>query len=100
MGGALRSSNEHTQLAGASEHRLQRSRAFEQDVRGQLHLGHAVAVAWRECSMFSWAEDRHEPTYPVGTASLQDCRTQAIGSRLERVRVGHADEGVVGFAEA
>jgi len=58
MGGALRSSDEHTQLAGASEHRLQRSRAFDQDVSGQLHLGHAVAVARRQCGTFSWAEDR------------------------------------------
>jgi hypothetical protein len=92
--------DQHAQLAGAPEQCLEWCRAFEDDVRGQFHLGHAVAVARRQGGALSRAEDRHQPMHPIAAASLQQSRSQAIGSSLERGHISRGQEGIVGFAEA
>src|ERR1043166_3124612 len=65
MAGALGTADEHAQFAGTPEERCERCGALEDDVGGQFHLGHAVAVAWRQRCAFSRAEDGDQPAHPV-----------------------------------
>ena len=65
MGRPIRAADQHTQFAGALEERSERCGAFEHDVGGQLHLGHAVAVARSQRRTFVWTEDRA----PLGAPS-------------------------------
>jgi len=73
---------------------------LKNNVRGQLHLGHGVAVAGLQRRTLSWSEGRHQPTNPVGTTTLQQGRAQPIGGGLKRIHIGHTQKGIVGFAEA
>jgi hypothetical protein len=78
VGGALGTTDQHAQLAGTLEQRREWRRAFEDDVCGKLHLGHAVAMARLQRRTLGWAEDGDEPTEPVAAASLQERHAQAI----------------------
>ncbi len=100
LGGALSAAHQNAQLAGSLEERLEWRRAFEDEVRRQLHLGHAVAVPRLQRLTFGWAEDRHQAAYPVGAAALQDGCAQAIGGGLQGGHVVDRQEGIVRFAEA
>jgi len=52
----LRSSDQDAQFAGTLEQRLQSCRALDDDVRGQLHLRYAVAIARLQRGALGWAE--------------------------------------------
>src|SRR5438105_821678 len=97
--GAVGATHQHAQLAGTLEHGLEWLRAFEHDVSGQLHLGHAVAVARLQRCALGLVEGGHQPPHPVRAAALQDRGAQAIGGGLQRVHVFDGQKGIVGFAE-
>ncbi len=100
VGSSFGAADQHAQFAGALEQRLQRRRASENDIGGQLHLGHAVAIARPQCRALSWAERGHQTPHPVGAASLHEGCIQAIGGGLQRGHIGHTQKGIVVFAEA
>jgi hypothetical protein len=66
MSGALSAADQYAELAGALEQRLPWRGAFDDDVGGQFHLGHAVAVARLHCRTLDRAEDGQQRPRPVG----------------------------------
>ena len=90
VGRPLGAADQDAQLTGASKPDLQRRRALEDDIGGQLHLRHAVAVARSQRLTLSWTEDGHQPMHPVITAALDHRSAQAIGGGLERAHIRHA----------
>src|SRR5437879_429120 len=68
LAGPLGAADQYAQLAGALEERLERRGSLEDDVGGQLHLGHAVAVARRQRRTLGRAEDGDQPAQPVRAA--------------------------------
>jgi hypothetical protein len=95
VGGPIGATRQHASFDRPAEQLRQRQRSGEDDVGGQLDLGHAVAVAQVDGRPLGRAEPGRELGRPVVAALPEHGRRHRIGRGLQRHQIAHAQDRVV-----